>query len=98
MSAYPAELESRHLLADDWHGSGIAGLLMQALIDHARSRGYETMEGLVLRDNRTLLRFVRALGFELRLLPDEPTLLQVVKVLRSTSSASTRTAGATLTG
>jgi acetyltransferase len=86
------------VIADAWHRSGIAGLLMQALTDHARSRGYETMEGLVLRDNRTMLRFVRALGFELRPIPGEPTLLQVVKVLRSTSSASARSAQEISTG
>ena len=78
------------VIADDWHKSGIAGLLMDALIEAARARGFETMEGLVLRTNRAMLRFVRALGFELEPRPDDPTLVRVVKKLRSTSAASAR--------
>jgi acetyltransferase len=69
------------VIADDWHGSGIAGLLMQALIEFARERRFETMEGLVLRDNRDMLKFMRALGFEIAVAPDDPTLARVVKKL-----------------
>lgn len=71
------------VIADDWRKTGIAGLLMLALMDHARTHGFETMESLVLRDNSDMLRFVRALGFEVRTVPGEPTVLQVVKVLSS---------------
>ncbi|HJV72477.1 MAG TPA: GNAT family N-acetyltransferase [Ideonella sp.] len=49
---------------DAWHGTGLAGILMQALVDHARRRGLATMEGLVLRTNTAMLRFARQLGFE----------------------------------
>ena len=52
------------VVADDWRGSGIARLLMDALIDAARERGFDTMEGLVLRDNLRMLEFVRKLGFD----------------------------------
>ncbi|HYX66728.1 MAG TPA: GNAT family N-acetyltransferase [Burkholderiales bacterium] len=69
------------VIADEWRKTGIAGLLMLALMDHARSRGFETMESIVLRDNRDMLRFVRALGFEVRKVPGEPTVLQVTKRL-----------------
>lgn len=69
------------VIADEWRKTGIAGLLMLALMDHARSRGFETMESLVLRDNRDMLRFVRALGFEVHKVPGEPTVLQVTKRL-----------------
>jgi acetyltransferase len=69
------------VIADDWHGSGIAGLLMQALIDFARERGFRTMEGVVLRDNRDMLKFMRALGFEIAVAPEDPTLARVVKTL-----------------
>jgi acetyltransferase len=50
-------------VADAWQGSGLAGLLMQALIDLARARGLAVMEGDVLRSNRKMLRFARQLGF-----------------------------------
>jgi acetyltransferase len=86
------------VIADDWRKSGIAGLLMQALIEAACARGFDTMEGLVLRDNRAMLRFVRALGFEAAPEPYEPTTVRAVKRLRSTSSASARNAGEISTG
>ncbi|MDW8468539.1 MAG: GNAT family N-acetyltransferase [Burkholderiales bacterium] len=86
------------VIADAWHRSGIAGLLMAALIDYARAQGFETMEGVVLAENRRMLRFVRALGFEVRPMPGDPTVRYVVKVLRSTSSASAASAGEISTG
>jgi acetyltransferase len=86
------------VIADDWHKSGIAGLLMQALIEAARERGFETMEGLVLRTNRSMLKFVGALGFEREPVPYEPTMARVVKRLRSTASAAARSAGDISTG
>ena len=69
------------VIADDWHKSGIAGLLMLALMDYARAHGFESMESVVLRENHDMVRFARALGFEVRPVPQEPTLVQVVKPL-----------------
>jgi acetyltransferase len=67
------------VIADAWHKSGIAGLLMEALISDARRHGLKSMEGLVLRENHDMLRFVRALGFEAHHEPLEPTLMRVTK-------------------
>ena len=69
------------VIADDWHKSGIAGLLMLALTDYARAHGFESMESIVLRENHHMIRFAGALGFEVRPVPEEPTLVQVVKPL-----------------
>jgi acetyltransferase len=69
------------VIADDWHKTGIAGLLMEALIRAARANRLETMEGLVLRENREMIRFVRALGFEAAPDPVESTLMRAVKKL-----------------
>ena len=80
------------VVADDWHRTGIARLLMDALIGAARESGFETMAGLVLRTNSSMLRFVRSLGFEAQPEPYEPTLVRVVRKLRATSAASTRRA------
>ncbi len=74
------------VIADDWRKTGIAGLLMLALMDHARAHGFQTMESLVLRDNLTMLRFVRALGFEVRQVPGDATVLQVVKSLSGSAT------------
>lgn len=69
------------VIADDWHGTGIAGLLMDALIRAARANRFETMEGLVLRENHDMTKFVRALGFETTPDPVESTLMRAVKKL-----------------
>jgi acetyltransferase len=69
------------VIADAWHKSGIAGLLMEALIRAAQASGFRTMEGLVLRENRDMLRFVKALGFKATPDPMEPTMARVEKKL-----------------
>lgn len=69
------------VIADDWHHTGIAQLLMGALMRAARTRGFQTIEGLVLADNTDMLSFVKELGFALEPLPQEPTLVRVVKRL-----------------
>jgi acetyltransferase len=69
------------VIADDWHHTGVAGLLMSALMRYARASGLETMEGMVLRDNRTMVRFVRALGFGVTPAAEVPSLLRVARAL-----------------
>jgi acetyltransferase len=69
------------VIADDWHKTGIAGLLMHALMDYARARGFEAMESTVLRDNHDMLRFARTLGFEVQPVSEEPTLRHIAKPL-----------------
>lgn len=69
------------VVADDWHHTGIAQLLIDALMQAAHARGFETLEGLVLAENRDMLDFVRELGFEVEPMPLEPTLVRVVKRL-----------------
>ncbi len=70
------------MIADEWHKSGIAGILMQALIETARNRGLKSMEGLVLRRNRGMIRFARGLGFEIDFVAQDPTAVRVRKRLR----------------
>ncbi|HEU4353626.1 MAG TPA: GNAT family N-acetyltransferase [Burkholderiales bacterium] len=86
------------VIADDWHHSGIAVLLMRALLDAARACGFQAMEGLVLRSNRPMLHFVKGLGFDAQPQSYEPTMVRIVKRLRSTSSAAARSAGDISTG
>lgn len=69
------------VIADAWRRSGIAGLLMEALIRVARERGLTSMEGLVLRNNPAMLRFARALGFEVHSAPEDALALRIVKAL-----------------
>jgi len=69
------------VIADAWRKSGIAGLLMEALIRAARERGLQSMEGLVLAHNTEMLHFVRALGFETHSEPADRTTTRIVKKL-----------------
>lgn len=68
-------------VADDWHHSGVAQFLMDALIRFAQARGFETMEGQVTSDNADMLDFVRALGFEAAAPPREPDMVRMVRKL-----------------
>jgi acetyltransferase len=69
------------VIADAWHKSGIAGLLMEALMRAARDRGFATMEGLVVASNAEMLRFVRALGFAVERIPEDRRTVRIVKKL-----------------
>jgi acetyltransferase len=69
------------MIADGWHKTGIAGLLMADLIQAARERGLETMEGLVLTRNAAMLRFARGLGFEIEPIAEELATMRIVKRL-----------------
>jgi acetyltransferase len=69
------------VIADAWRKTGVAGLLMEALIRAAQAHGFASMEGMVLRENREMLRFVKALGFEATPDPAEATMMRVEKKL-----------------
>ena len=56
---------------DAWQGSGVAGLLMIALVDAARAHGFKIMEGIVLATNYKMLKFARQLGFKRHCNPGE---------------------------
>jgi acetyltransferase len=57
------------VVADDWQKRGVARALMVRLIASAAQRGFEHLEGTVLRANTRMLAFVTALGFTVR---DDP--------------------------
>ena len=69
------------MIADAWHNTGIAGLLMDDLIAAARRRGLKRMEGLVLTANPGMLHFARGLGFTVSAIPEDLTTKHVVKEL-----------------
>lgn len=68
-------------VGDEWQGSGLAGILMQALIDVARRRGLATMDGTVLAINGRMLKFMRQLGFRQERDPADRETVRVVKTL-----------------
>jgi len=66
---------------DAWQGTGLAGILMQALIDVARARGLATMEGSVLATNTRMLKFMPQLGFAVQHNPQDSGTVRVVRAL-----------------
>lgn len=70
-------------VADDWRHSGVAQLLMQALIDAARSRGFDSLEGLVMRENADMLEFVRPFGFRVETVPEDERTVRIALPLRA---------------
>jgi acetyltransferase len=75
------------VVADAWHKSGVAGVLMEDLIHAAKERGLVRMEGFVLSANAEMLRFVRALGFKAEPAPQDPTIMRISKTLQDSSAA-----------
>ena len=69
------------VVGDAWARKGIGTQLMRQLIDVARGRGLNTMEGEVLANNRPMLDMARNLGFSILPSQDEPSVMLVSKQL-----------------
>lgn len=59
------------VIADQWQHHGIGQRLMRQLIEIARNRGLESMQGEVLSGNSRMLKLVRLLGFHINGVPDD---------------------------
>ncbi len=68
-------------VGDDWQGSGLAGVLMHALMNAARAQGRRTMYGTVLAANAPMLALARRLGFTATRDGDEPGMIRVQRPL-----------------
>jgi acetyltransferase len=69
------------VVSDEWQNRGIAHQLMQNLMEVARDRDLETMEGQVLSDNSRMLDLVSSLGFRIENDPDDTAVKHVVTPL-----------------
>ena len=65
------------LVRSDLKGYGIGWQLMRMMVEYARSVGLKTVEGQVLRENATMLRMCRQLGFRVSVDPDDTMLMDV---------------------
>jgi acetyltransferase len=63
------------VVADAWQGKGLARRLMSSLIDVARERRLKIMRGVVLAENTRMLELARAVGFEVRMDPEDAGLM-----------------------
>jgi len=65
------------VVSDRWQSRGIAHHLMMNLMEVARDRGLDSMEGQVLSHNVRMLELVASLGFDIRNDPDDLAVKQV---------------------
>jgi acetyltransferase len=61
------------VVADDWQHRGLARKLMGTLIETARNKGLQYMNGVFLSNNERMLKFVQSLGFVLSNDPEDNT-------------------------
>ena len=80
------EAEFAIIVRSDLKGAGLGTLLLDRLIEHARSRGIGRLVGIVLRENTRMLKLARALGFKTD--PAEPMGSEVRRVIMSLDSAA----------
>ncbi len=66
------------VVADDMAGQGLGARLMLSIMEVARDKGLEQIEGLVLTNNPNMLKLMRRLGFDVRPFPDDPEFRFVV--------------------
>jgi acetyltransferase len=59
------------LVRSDLKGHGLGWMLMELMIEHARTKELETVHGQVLQENKTMLRMCRELGFQIASDPED---------------------------
>ena len=59
------------VVADDYGGHGMGSRLMLSIMEVARDRGLNEIEGLVLANNSGMLRLMRSLGFSIKAYPED---------------------------
>lgn len=77
-------------VADAWQHRGLGSLLIRSLVDVARNRGLQTMEGIVIAGNYRMLGVMNALGFSIRSEPGDASVKRVTKHLAPSPAASSR--------
>ncbi len=71
IEADPASCEFAINVDTKFGGSGLATKLMNLLIDAARARGLQMMEGFVLAENESMLRLAKRIGFTVTRDPED---------------------------
>jgi acetyltransferase len=56
---------------------GLGWLLMQLMLEYARSEGLRTIQGQVLRENKPMLEMCQEFGFRIASDPQEPSSVTV---------------------
>jgi len=59
------------IVRSDFKGHGLGWMLMQLMIEYARSVGLRVIEGRTLHENEAMLKMCQELGFELLMDPED---------------------------
>jgi acetyltransferase len=78
------------LVRSDLKAHGLGWLLMQLIIEYARSEGIPTIHGQVLKENTKMLEMCRELGFQIAADPQEPAASIVTLQLFGTTASAHR--------
>src|SRR5499427_6340586 len=70
------------LVRSDLKGHGLGWMLMELMIEYARTEGLQSIRGQVLQENRTMLQMCRQLGFHIAPDPDESSIVVVTPSLK----------------
>ena len=70
------------VVEEDWQSKGLARRLMTVLIETARARGLDYMNGVFLANNERMLKFVQRLGFVLSNDPEDNSVKNGVLALQ----------------
>ena len=70
------------VVSDKWSSRGIGHILMHDLMEVARDRNIEKMQGQVLSVNTKMLELVTSLNFQIRNDPDDMAIKQVEAILQ----------------
>ncbi|MEA3405235.1 MAG: bifunctional acetate--CoA ligase family protein/GNAT family N-acetyltransferase [Pseudomonadota bacterium] len=65
------------VVRDDYQHQGVASQLLSSLIQHAKSKGLNKMEGEVLSENSSMLDLVKQFNFALKTLPEDKGVVQI---------------------
>ena len=69
------------VVADDFNGKGLGSRLMLSIMEEARDKGLDEIEGLVLANNPGMLKLMKGLGFIVKPFPDDPDFKLVTHAL-----------------
>jgi RimJ/RimL family protein N-acetyltransferase len=71
------------LLRSDLHGRGLGWVLMQLIIEYAKSEGLSRIYGEILQENSVMLKMCREMGFKVKTDVDDRGVCDVTLVLES---------------
>jgi len=69
------------VISEEVQGYGVGQRMLGRLMEIARSRGLDTIEGEVLAENHRMLQMVKSMGFQSQMADNDPTIRTVSRSL-----------------